>query len=127
MDHFRYRDRVLFCEDVPVRTLAETYGTPLYVYSKATLLHHLRQLQQAFAAVDPLICYGIKANANLAVCRVMVENGAGVDVTSGGELFRAGGRRARKTHRLRRRRQDRRRISLRTGKRHLPLQRRERR
>ncbi len=89
MDHFRYRDRVLFCEDVPVRTLAETYGTPLYVYSKATLLHHLRQLRQAFAAVDPLICYSVKTNANLAICRLMVENGAGVDVTSGGELFRA--------------------------------------
>ena len=66
MDHFHYRDRVLHCEDVPVRTLAETYGTPLYVYSKATLLHHLRQLQQAFAAVEPLICYSVKTNGNLS-------------------------------------------------------------
>src|ERR1700726_1116999 len=95
MDHFKYRDRILHCEDVPVRTLAETYGTPLYVYSKATLLHHLRQLQQAFAAVDPLICYSVKTNGNLALCRLMAENGSGFDVTSGGELFRplaAGGR-----------------------------------
>ncbi|HZY84384.1 MAG TPA: diaminopimelate decarboxylase [Gemmataceae bacterium] len=89
MDHFRYRDRVLFCEDVPVRQLAETYGTPLWVYSKATLLHHLTQLQKAFATADPLICYSIKSNPNLALCRLMGEHGAGFDVTSFGELYRA--------------------------------------
>src|SRR5437764_12903381 len=89
MDHFQYRRGALFCEDVPVRALAEQYGTPLFVYSKATLLHHLRQLQQAFAAVEPLICYSIKTNGNLAVCRLMAEHGAGFDVTSGGELYRA--------------------------------------
>jgi diaminopimelate decarboxylase len=89
MDHFVYRDRVLHCEEVPVRQLAETYGTPLYVYSKATLLHHLGQLQKAFAAVEPLICYSIKTNPNLHVCRLMAEHGAGFDVTSGGELYRA--------------------------------------
>ena len=89
MDHFSYRDRTLFCENVPVRRLAETYGTPLYVYSKATLLHHLTQLQKAFAAVDPLICYSTKTNGNLHLCRVMAEAGAGFDVTSGGELYRA--------------------------------------
>src|SRR5947209_7279526 len=89
MDHFVYRNRVLHCEDVPVRALAEKYGTPLYVYSKATLLHHLGQLRQAFAAVDPLICYSVKTNGNLGICRLMRENGAGFDVTSGGELYRA--------------------------------------
>ena len=89
MDHFCYRDRVLFCEDVPVRTLAETYGTPLFVYSKATLLHHLKQLQKAFAEAEPLICYSLKTNANLSLCRLMAEHGAGFDVTSGGELYRA--------------------------------------
>jgi diaminopimelate decarboxylase len=89
MDHFVYRDRVLCCEDVPVRRLAEAYGTPLWVYSKATLLHHLHQLQQAFAPVDPLVCYSIKTNANLAICRLMHEAGSGFDVTSGGELYRA--------------------------------------
>src|SRR3984957_10794652 len=89
MDHFQYRNRVLYCETVPVRPLAEEYGTPLYVYSQATLLHHLDQLQQAFAAVDPLICYSVKTNGNLALCRVMAEAGSGFDVTSGGELFRA--------------------------------------
>jgi diaminopimelate decarboxylase len=89
MDHFNYRNRALFCEQVPVRKLAETYGTPLYVYSKATLLHHLHQLQTAFAAVPPLICYSLKTNGNLNICKVMAENGSGFDVTSGGELFRA--------------------------------------
>jgi diaminopimelate decarboxylase len=89
MDHFIYRDRKLCCEDVPVRDLAETYGTPLYVYSKATLLHHLGQIQQAFAEVKPLICYSVKTNGNLHLCRLMREAGAGFDVTSGGELYRA--------------------------------------
>jgi diaminopimelate decarboxylase len=89
MDHFRYRDRVLHCEDVPVRTLAGTYGTPLFVYSQATLLHHLKQLQTAFAEAEPLICYSLKTNPNLSLCRLMAEHGAGFDVTSGGELYRA--------------------------------------
>jgi diaminopimelate decarboxylase len=89
MDYFHYRDRALHCEDVPIRTLAETYGTPLWVYSKRTLLHHLSQLQRAFADVPPLICYSIKTNPNLTLCRLMREAGAGFDVTSGGELFRA--------------------------------------
>src|SRR6266571_4424143 len=89
MDHFSFRERRLHCEQVPVRQLAETYGTPLYVYSKATLLHHLRQLQAAFAAVRPLICYSLKTNGNLTLCRLMAESGAGFDVTSGGELYRA--------------------------------------
>src|SRR5262245_4572640 len=89
MDHFHYRDRQLFCDEAPVRQLAETYGTPLYVYSQSTLLHHLGQLQRAFAAVEPLICYSVKTNGNLSICKLMVEHGAGVDVTSGGELYRA--------------------------------------
>jgi diaminopimelate decarboxylase len=89
MDHFHYRDRTLHCEEVPVAELAEHYGTPLFVYSRRTLLHHLGQLQRAFAAVQPLICYSIKTNPNLHICRLMVEHGAGCDVTSGGELYRA--------------------------------------
>ena len=89
MDHFTYKNRILHCDDVSVPTLAETYGTPLYVYSKKTLLHHLKQIQTAFAALNPLICYSIKTNGNLHIARLMVESGAGCDVTSGGELFRA--------------------------------------
>src|SRR5262245_50393275 len=89
MDHFCYRNRVLHCDEIPVSRLVEKYGTPLYVYSKKTLLHHLNQIKAAFAAVQPLICYSIKTNGNLHIARLMVENGAGCDVTSGGELYRA--------------------------------------
>ncbi len=89
MDYFRYQDRVLRCEETPIPALAEAYGTPLYVYSQRTLLHHLMQLQQAFAEVEPLICYSVKTNGNLHLCRLMAEHGAGFDVTSGGELYRA--------------------------------------
>src|SRR5262245_48837814 len=89
MDYFHYKNGLLHCEDMPVPALAEKVGTPLYVYSTKTLLHHLAQIQRAFAAVDPLICYSIKTNGNLSICRLMAENGAGFDVTSGGEMFRA--------------------------------------
>src|SRR5262245_32163740 len=89
MDHFEYRDRALYCEDVPVAELAEQYGTPLYIYSEATLLHHLKQIQTAFAVANPIICYSVKANGNLSICRLMGKHGAGFDVTSGGEFHRA--------------------------------------
>src|SRR5262245_22137862 len=89
MDHFHYKNRVLHCDETPVPELAQTYGTPLYVYSKKTLLHHLASLQRAFAAVKPLICFSIKTNANIHIARLMGEHGSGFDVTSGGELFRA--------------------------------------
>jgi diaminopimelate decarboxylase len=89
MDHFHYRNRVLHCEEVSLHDLAKAYGTPLYVYSTATLLHHLTQLQKAFAAVEPVICYSLKTNGNLHICRLMAQHGSGFDVTSKGELFRA--------------------------------------
>lgn len=89
MDHFAYRDRTLFCEDVPVPELAETYGTPVYVYSQATLLHHLKEVQTAFAPAAPIIAYSVKSNGNLSICKLMAEHGSGFDVTSGGELYRA--------------------------------------
>jgi diaminopimelate decarboxylase len=89
MDHFAYRDRTLFCEDVPVPELAEQYGTPLYVYSQATLLWHLKEVQAAFAPANPIIAYSVKSNANLSICKLMADHGSGFDVTSGGELYRA--------------------------------------
>src|SRR6185437_5532627 len=89
MDHFNYRDRTLFCEDVPVPELAKVYGTPLYVYSQATLLHHLGAVQKAFAPASPIIAYSVKSNANLSLCKLMAEHGSGFDVTSAGELYRA--------------------------------------
>lgn len=89
MDHFQYRNRTLYCEEVPISELAAKYGTPLFVYSQATLLHHLKQLQTAFAPASPTICYSIKTNGNIHLAKLMVEHGSGCDVTSGGELFRA--------------------------------------
>jgi diaminopimelate decarboxylase len=89
MDHFTYRDRSLYCEDVPVSALAEEYGTPLFVYSEATLLHHLRQIQAAFAEADPILAYSVKTNGNLSILKLMADHGSGFDVTSGGELHRA--------------------------------------
>lgn len=89
MDFFEYKQGLLHCEDIPVPALADKFGTPLYVYSQRTLLHHLSQIQKAFSSVSPLICYSVKTNGNLHICRLMAAHGAGFDVTSGGELFRA--------------------------------------
>jgi len=88
MDHFHYRDGQLYCEDARVADLAEEFGTPLYVYSTATLLHHLKALQEAFAEVNPLVCYSVKANSNLGVLKLLGGHGSGFDVVSGGELYR---------------------------------------
>lgn len=89
MDHFAYRQRELYCEDVPVKELAEQYGTPLFIYSQATLLHHLTQIQTAFAEAKPIICYSVKTNGNIHIGQLMAQHGSGFDVTSGGELYRA--------------------------------------
>ncbi|VTS01401.1 diaminopimelate decarboxylase [Tuwongella immobilis] len=89
MDHFQYCDGQLYCEKIPVAELAAKYGTPLFIYSEATLLHHLKEIQSAFAAVNPVICYSVKSNGNLSIAKLMVDHGAGCDVTSGGELYRA--------------------------------------
>lgn len=88
MDFFHYQNGELYCEETRVADLAAQYGTPLYVYSKRTLLHHLAQIQQAFAAVDPVICYSVKANSNLGILKVMNAAGSSFDVVSGGELYR---------------------------------------
>ena len=89
MDHFDYRDRTLFCEDVPVPELAAKYGTPLYVYSEAALVQKLTEVQTAFAEAKPVTCYSVKANGNLSICRLMGKHGSGFDVTSQGEFQRA--------------------------------------
>jgi diaminopimelate decarboxylase len=88
MNHFHYRDGQLYCEETPVAALAQEYGTPLYVYSRAMFLETLKTLQTAFAAVDPLVCYSVKACSNLGVLKVLAEHGSGFDVVSGGELLR---------------------------------------
>jgi len=89
MDFFNYKNGELFCEEVPAEKIAREVGTPAYVYSKATLLHHYRQIAEAFRAVNPTICYSIKSCGNINLCKVLSDEGCGFDVTSGGELFRA--------------------------------------
>src|SRR3982750_1667534 len=89
MDFFNYRNGELFCEGVPAERIAREVGTPAYVYSKATFVHHYRQIARAFAALNPTVCYSIKSCGNINICRVLAEAGCGFDVTSGGELFRA--------------------------------------
>ena len=89
MHHFQYKDGELHAEDVRVADLAAQYGTPLYVYSAATLRRHFEAFDSAFPALDHLTCYSVKANSNLSVLRLLAEMGAGMDIVSGGELFRA--------------------------------------
>ncbi len=89
MDFFNYKNNELYCEDVPASQIAAEVGTPVYVYSKATLLRHYRQVADAFAPVNPTVCYSIKSCGNLSICKLLVEAGCGMDVTSGGELYRA--------------------------------------
>ena len=89
MRHFDYRDGVLHAEDVNLAALAEAVGTPFYCYSTATLERHYRVFADAFAGVDHLVCYAMKANSNQSVLRTLAKLGAGADVVSGGELKRA--------------------------------------
>lgn len=89
MNHFEYRDGEQFCEGVALREIAETYGTPTYVYSHATFTRHFEVFDRALAAFDHLICFSVKANSNLAVLRLLAGLGAGADIVSGGELARA--------------------------------------
>lgn len=101
MDHFQYRNDAktaegesLFAESVALSEIAARYGTPAYVYSRATLEHHYRIFSAAFAELPHLICYAVKANSNLAVLQVLAEQGCGFDIVSVGELervVRAGG------------------------------------
>jgi diaminopimelate decarboxylase len=89
MHHFTYRNGVLHAEDVDLNVLADAVGTPFYCYATATLERHYRVFAQAFADVDALICYAMKANSNQAVIATLARLGAGADVVSEGELLRA--------------------------------------
>jgi diaminopimelate decarboxylase len=89
MNHFDYRNGVLHAEAVDLVALADAVGTPFYCYSTATLERHYRVFTDAFADVDALVCYAMKANSNQSVLRTLAKLGAGSDVVSGGELKRA--------------------------------------
>jgi diaminopimelate decarboxylase len=88
MHSFAYRGPDLHCEQVTLHELARRFGTPLYVYSEATLTQHYRRLHQAMASVHPQVCFAVKSNSNLAVLRVLARLGSAFDIVSGGELLR---------------------------------------
>jgi len=89
MDAFNYKNGELYCEDVPVAKIAEQFGTPAYIYSKATFLDHLSKIQNAYSQIETIICYSIKACSNINILKFLAEAGSGFDIVSGGELFRA--------------------------------------
>src|SRR5437868_11893944 len=92
MDHFQLKDGELICEDVPLATIAAEVGTPVYVYSTATMCRHVAALREALEPLDdPLIAYAVKANPNSAVIATLARDGLGADVVSGGEYRRAVG------------------------------------
>jgi diaminopimelate decarboxylase len=86
---FQYREGKLHCEDVDLAQAAEKFGTPLYIYSASTLLDHYTRMDAALEPLDHLICYAVKANSNRAILKLLADAGAGFDIVSGGELFRA--------------------------------------
>lgn len=88
MNHFKYRDNRLYCEDVLVTDIAESVGTPFYLYSHATIARHFKAFESAFEGVDRLVCYSAKANAGLAILKLLKDLGSGLDIVSGGELYR---------------------------------------
>jgi len=89
MHHFHYVNNQLCCEGLPLRRIAEEVGTPVYVYSHATLLHHYRVFDGAFSDIPHVTCFSVKANSNIAILRLLGSLGGGVDIVSGGELFRS--------------------------------------
>ena len=88
MHYFAYRNNEMYCEDVPVRLIAEKVGTPFYLYSHATLKRHFLAFNDAFEGMDRLVCYSAKANTNLAILKLFESLGGGLDIVSGGELYR---------------------------------------
>ena len=88
MDYFNYKEGNLFAENVSIEAIAEEVGTPVYIYSKATFMEHLQKIQQAYAQLDTIICYSVKACGNINILKFMAEAGSGFDIVSGGELYR---------------------------------------
>ena len=89
MHDFKYKNKELYCEGLKIADIARKASTPFYLYSYNTLLGHFRKLEKAFSALKPLICYSMKANSNLAILRALVKAGSGLDIVSGGELYKA--------------------------------------
>src|SRR4030043_1843848 len=89
MHFFEYQDHQLHCEGIPIESIAEKVGTPFYLYSYNTLVRHFTVFDKAFHGIPHLVCFSAKANSNLALLRLFINLGGGVDVVSGGEIYRA--------------------------------------
>ncbi len=89
MHYFKYKNNKLYCESVSIEKIAKEIGTPFYLYSYKTLISHYRKIKEAFKSLNPIICFSMKSNSNLSVCRALLKAGAGLDIVSGGELFKA--------------------------------------
>lgn len=89
MHDFHFKKGELYCEDVPVGKIAQSMGTPCYIYSYKTLIDHFTKIQKAFAPIDPIICFAMKSNDSLSVIKALVDKGAGLDIVSLGELKKA--------------------------------------
>jgi diaminopimelate decarboxylase len=88
MHHFEYKNNELYCESVSIAQIAENVGTPFYLYSYATLTRHFEAFNHAFEGIDRLVCFSAKANTNLAILNMFASLGSGLDIVSGGELYR---------------------------------------
>ncbi|MBF0120312.1 MAG: diaminopimelate decarboxylase [Desulfobacterales bacterium] len=88
MHHFQYQDNILYCENVPIPNIAAEVGTPFYLYSHATLKHHFLTFDSAFDGIDRLVCFSVKANNNIAILKLFASLGSGLDIVSGGELYK---------------------------------------
>ncbi len=89
MHHFQYQNNELYCEDIPVSEIARDVGTPFYLYSHATLRQHFKAFDGAFQGIEHLTCFSMKSNSSLAILKLFAQQGGGVDIVSGGELYRA--------------------------------------
>lgn len=89
MHHFQYKNNDLYCEEARIADIARDVGTPFYLYSHATLKKHFRAFDDPFDGINHLTCYSMKSNSNLAILRLFAREGGGVDIVSGGELYRA--------------------------------------
>ena len=89
MHHFNYKGKDLYCEEVPISEIADSVGTPFYLYSHATLVQHFKAFTDSFEDIRHLICFSMKSNSNQAILKLFAREGGGVDIVSGGELFRA--------------------------------------
>jgi diaminopimelate decarboxylase len=88
MHYFQYHNNEMYCEDVPIQDIARQVGTPFYLYSHATLTRHFKAFNDAFEGLDRLVCFSAKANTSMAVLKLLANLGSGLDIVSGGELYR---------------------------------------